>query len=527
MAGIILLFVQLLPRYATSQFTDYNRTVRVLNYYLLYMDHLLSYHEEATHMMKEMSINYQKKNSSSFSNTNWSAYEPVPVTKYRQQLTNLSEAVYNKYDAVLFLQYNNQNKLLPDSISKLFKAWIVKADTIATSQNRIANELLALIVQYNQAPMYEKKDVYRIHLYINEYHNRLNELQRIRDSMTATALFYYEQMLAKKKYPLSIYSDAIDYLLQVTIHVNSYFALKNEENEEAALASLRKANENIQAYLKNEYIYRRNNDALPGHHIFPFNEVVHSKLSNNLKEISVQINRQQNDYTDKVDSVFFSTESVNLINLLCAVSFSHNEQIDVREKSNLPQRYHQTLQSILRYDFLMYRYDTYRNSSSNKNTAPMPLSWSRYVYTFKYELPPPDSASAPSITIKPAESIAEEKKEFIIQTIKVHTDSLSLFFYDNGEVDGDTITISVNGMVVATQVRLDIKPYELKLGFLPNEKTKDVAIAANNLGTIPPNTAYLKVTAGDEVFRLYLFTTKKVDAVVRIINSKEIKIDKR
>ena len=179
---------------------------------------------------------------------------------------------------------------------------------------------------------------------------------------------------------------------------------------------------------------------------------------------------------------------------------------------------------MLRYDFLMYRYDTYSNSRSNKNTAPMPLSWSRYVYTFNYLQPPPDSIATPvpvpAAEQKPVDAPAEVKGSNI-QVIKVYTDSMSLFFYDNGEVDNDTVTISVNGAVVATDVRLDITPYELKLAFKPGEKSIDITVSANNLGNIPPNTAYLKVTAGDIVHRLYVFSTKEVNAVVRILNLKE------
>jgi len=240
--------------------------------------------------------------------------------------------------------------------------------------------------------------------------------------------------------------------------------------------------------------------------------------------MAVQINQYTGSFEDKVDSAYFSRQNINLINLLNAVSFSHDENVDVRNSGEVPERYHETLKAMLRYDFLMYRYDTYSNSRSNKNTAPMPLSWSRYVYTFNYVQPAPDSNAAPApVTAaepKPVDIPAEVKKSNI-QLINVFTDSMSLFFYDNGEVDNDTITVSVNGVVVAADVRLDITPYELKLAFKPGEKSIDVTISANNLGNIPPNTAYLKVTAGDMVHRLYVFSTKEVNAVVRILNLKE------
>lgn len=524
-AGIIFLCaLYIIPLNGNAQFSNYNRTVRELNYYLIYLDHLLSYNEQTTLMIRDISINYQKYDSSSKVRKRWTDYKKFDVDLYRQRQNKITDAQFNNYDAGAFKLYNKKANTLPDSVKKLFAEWIKRADTIAASQNRIASDLLTLIVQYNLMPSYEKKNVDRIHAYIKSYHDQIQALKEIRDSVISAALLYYEVKREEKKYPFSVYAQAVESLLQVTIFLNQYFTANNEENYEAGILALRKANENIQAYLKNEYIYRKNNDALPGHHVFPLNEEVHRTISNSLKEMAVQINRYTGSFEDKVDSAYFSRQNVYLINLLNAVSFSHDENIDVRKSSDVPERYHEILSAMLRYDFLMYRYDTYSNSRSNKNTAPMPLSWSRYVYTFNYLQPAPDSvvtsAPVPASEQKPVEAPAKVKGSNI-QIIKVYTDSMSLFFYDNGEVDNDTITVSVNGVVVAADVRLDITPYELKLAFKPGEKSIDVTISANNLGNIPPNTAYLKVTAGDMVHRLYVFSTKEVNAVVRILNLKE------
>ncbi len=523
--GIIFLFtLYIIPLRGNAQFSNYNRTVRELNYYLIYLDHLLSYNEQTTLMVKDISVNYQKNDSALKAGKSWTDYKKIDVDLYRQRQNTVTDALLNNYDAGAFKEYNKKANTVADSVKKLFTGWIKRADTIAASQNRIANDLLSLIVQYNLMPSYEKKNVDRIHAYIKTYHNHIQELQQVRDSITSAALLYYEISKKEKNYPFSIYAQAVDYLLQVTIYLNQYFTANNEENYEAGILALRKASENIEAYLKNEYIYRKNNDALPGHHVFPLNEEVHIELSNSLKEMAFQINRYASNYQEKVDSLYFSRQNINLINLLNAVSFSHDENVDVRKSNDVPVRYHETLKAMLRYDFLMYRYDTYSNSLSNKNTAPMPLSWSRYVYTFNYIQPAPDSSISKPLPVpeqKPVEAPAEVKESSNIQIIKVYTDSMNLFFYDNGEVDNDTITISVNGVVVAADVRLDITPYELKIAFKPGEKSIDVTVSANNLGNIPPNTAYLKVTAGDMVHRLYVFSTKKVNAVVRILNLKE------
>lgn len=513
---------------ASGQFTDYNRTTRSLNYYLVHLDHLLSYHEQTTLMVKDISSIYANTGAISISQANFTAYRTVDMPRYRMRMDRMKEAIRNKYDVGTFIQYNKKTDALPDSVRRLFKDWLYRADTIASSQTDIAVNLLAVIENYSQLPSYVQRDMYRVHQYINAYHSRLADLQNIRDSATSAALEYYENMRAQKKYPLSVYTKGMDDLLQINVYLNLYFSAMNREHEEAARIALRKVNDYIQAYLKDEYIYRKNNDALPGHHAFPFNEEVHIRLSNSLKEIAFQLNRYLNNPAEKVDSAYFSRWVVNLTNMLNVVSFSHDENVDVRKKNDIPERYHADMRAMLRYDFLMYRYDTYRNSQSNKNTSPLPLSWARYVYTFKYEMPKPDSTATPPMQeIKPAEVITEEKETIAsnVQIIKVQTDSLSLFFYDNAEVDNDTITISINGVVVAPGVRLDSEPFELKIGFSQLEKIKEVTVSANNLGLIPPNTAYLKVTAGDAIHRLYLFTTKKTNAVVRIINQKEVKID--
>jgi hypothetical protein len=519
-----VLMLSLLALRGNAQFSNYNQTVRELNYYLIYLDHLLSYNEQTTQMLKEMAGIYQKDSSATQTPKSWTSYPKLDVDLRRQRQNVITDALKDNYDATAFKNYNRKSTALPDSVKKLFNGWIKRADSIAATQNNIANNLLSLIVQYNLMPAYEKKNIDRIHALINNYHQHLPELQEIRDSITATALFYYQQERQRETYPFSVYEQGLDDLLQTNIYLNQYFVANQEGNDEAGIIVLRKANEHIEAYLKNEYIYRKNNEALVGYHVFPLNEDVHIQISQSLKEMAFQINRYANNYQEKVDAAYFNTQIVNLINLLNAVSFSHDENVDVRKPSDIPARYHETLKAILRYDFLKYRYDTYRNSLSNKNKAPLPLTWSRYVYRFDYVQPPVDTvASAPEIPEekKPLETSAEVKKASNVQIIEVFSDSMHLFFYDNGEVDNDTITISINGIVVASNVRLDTSPFELKIGLKPGETSIDLSVSAENLGVIPPNTAFLKVVSGDIVHRLYLFSTKQVDAVVRIVNRKE------
>ncbi len=509
-----------------AQFSNHNQTVRELNYYLIYLDHLLACNQQTTQMIEEMAHIYQKNTPFVQGQLpkSWASYQKLDVELYRRRQNTINDELLHNYGADALKKYIRKATVLPDSVKDIFTIWIKKADTVAAAQNKIANELLNLIVQYNLLPAYEKKNVDRIHEKINIYHSYLQELHVIREQITSTALFAYEKVRLQEKYPFSVYENALGYLLKITIHLNQYFIARQEGNDESGISVLRKANEHIEGYLQNEYTYRKNNDALSGYHVFPLNEDAHIQISQSLKEMAFQINRYLNNYQEKIDSAFFSQQNVAILNLLNAVSFSHDENVDVRKAGDIPQRYHETLKNILRYDFLKYRYDTYRNSLSNKNKAPMSLTWSRYVYTFNYVLPPVDSSMAESLVEEIEKSNSapiETKKASSIQIIEVNSDSMHLFFYDNGEVDNDTITISLNGVVVASNVRLDVTPFELKIGLKPGETSIDLSISAVSLGVIPPNTAFLKVVSGDIVHRLYLFSTKKIDAVVRIVNQKE------
>ena len=63
-------------------------------------------------------------------------------------------------------------------------------------------------------------------------------------------------------------------------------------------------------------------------------------------------------------------------------------------------------------------------------------------------------------------------------------------------VDGDSISIRVNKKLVATHQLLSDKPIILYVTIDLKNPLQEVEMIAENLGTIPPNTALLIVTAG-------------------------------
>lgn len=106
--------------------------------------------------------------------------------------------------------------------------------------------------------------------------------------------------------------------------------------------------------------------------------------------------------------------------------------------------------------------------------------------------------------------------------INVDTGMIRLDFYDNGEIDGDSISVMVNKNVVVSHQKLGIKPITTHIKVDVNSPFQQVEMIAENLGSIPPNTALLIITAGKKKYRLFLSSTNSKTAMVRFVYSADV-----
>jgi hypothetical protein len=89
----------------------------------------------------------------------------------------------------------------------------------------------------------------------------------------------------------------------------------------------------------------------------------------------------------------------------------------------------------------------------------------------------------------PQSTAGRQNKE--IGRITVHEKKITLNVYDNAEVDGDSVSIYYNGRLIRSHVRLTEKPIVLDLDLDENRNLHTVVMYAENLGSIPPNTALM------------------------------------
>ena len=115
-----------------------------------------------------------------------------------------------------------------------------------------------------------------------------------------------------------------------------------------------------------------------------------------------------------------------------------------------------------------------------------------------------------------------ERKAELVREIKVDTGTIRLDFYDNGMIDGDTISVYVNDMPVVSRKLLSAKPVSTSIKVDFQRTIQEVVMVGENMGTIPPNTALMIINAGDKRYQLYLTSDDRKNALVRFIYEKPV-----
>lgn len=115
----------------------------------------------------------------------------------------------------------------------------------------------------------------------------------------------------------------------------------------------------------------------------------------------------------------------------------------------------------------------------------------------------------------------KERENFIAEEIEVDADSVLVDFYDNGEVDGDSISVFYNNQLLAFNRRLSTKAIHFSLRLDSTKVFNDLTMFADNLGSLPPNTALMIVYDGKKRYEVRLSSNLQKNATVRIKRKKK------
>lgn len=111
--------------------------------------------------------------------------------------------------------------------------------------------------------------------------------------------------------------------------------------------------------------------------------------------------------------------------------------------------------------------------------------------------------------------LASRLKE-IVRVIETSSDSISIELYDDGLIDGDSVSVFSNNSVLLNKVALTAKGLKQTLAIPLGNNGIVLTLFAENQGTVPPNTGVLIVRDGDKRYEVRFTSDTKKSAAVQI-----------
>ncbi len=138
----------------------------------------------------------------------------------------------------------------------------------------------------------------------------------------------------------------------------------------------------------------------------------------------------------------------------------------------------------------------------------------------------PTSEEKQTIEKKPVEikfpvpPILQQRSNPLIRTIETEAGEINIRLYDNGQIDGDTVSIYHNGQLIVSRAGLSQKPINVNLKVDNTQPHHELVMVAENLGSIPPNTSLMIISTPSKRYEVFISSTEQKNAKV-VIELKE------
>jgi hypothetical protein len=130
----------------------------------------------------------------------------------------------------------------------------------------------------------------------------------------------------------------------------------------------------------------------------------------------------------------------------------------------------------------------------------------------------PSIKGNPFVTSVPQPILTRENP--VIKQIETVAGEMMIDLYDNAEIDNDTVSIYHNNKLIISRAGLSDKPIHFKITVDAARPHHELVMVANNLGSIPPNTSVMIITANDKRYEVHISSSEQKNAKV-VIDLKE------
>lgn len=124
-----------------------------------------------------------------------------------------------------------------------------------------------------------------------------------------------------------------------------------------------------------------------------------------------------------------------------------------------------------------------------------------------------------AIQVNKEESRTAGRRDIPIGTLEVHDEKLTIELWDEQVEDGDVISLYVNDVKVIKNVSVKKRVKKFDIALEPG--INRILFFAENLGLIAPNTAALRVRAGEIEKSLYLHTDLQQNNLLEVVRIEE------
>lgn len=129
-----------------------------------------------------------------------------------------------------------------------------------------------------------------------------------------------------------------------------------------------------------------------------------------------------------------------------------------------------------------------------------------------------------AVSVKPTIQETERRQlsrasdiQKIIEVGAAEKDSINITIYDNGEVDNDSVSLYIDDKPLLKKQGISDKPVSVYLSLDKTLQFQKLKMVAENLGTLPPNTAVMIITTKKKRYEVHMSSDLEKNAVVEFV----------
>ena len=114
----------------------------------------------------------------------------------------------------------------------------------------------------------------------------------------------------------------------------------------------------------------------------------------------------------------------------------------------------------------------------------------------------------------PIPEVLKKRENVLTQTFIVDSEDVNVEFYDNGQIDGDTISVYHDNQQIITDKMLTYTPITMKVHIEKENPIYEFIVVAENLGAVPPNTALVIISSGSKHYEINIASDEQRNAKI-------------